>query len=329
MIFVQEVHEVAGRDEDAFDLALREVWAPALAESGEARLVWALRQAHGTGPAYRVVTYTAVRSAAAWGDLAERAAGGDLRSAVDGLDRHRHASTATLLRPVSWSPLQELDLEAIPAEGDAAKGTLFMEDTAYPFREKLEDYLAQAGRLYAGMLEEGVQQGTSMLEMVAAFQPLWGTGPWRQVVLWQRVTYTRADHGDVLLRGARALQGPGHVDARRPGAAGPVGEPPPAHPALVAPDLDRGRARFAALRGPAPLPAAGRRRADLGPRPPVIVESRLNTSAKTTDRKVAATTRIPPPMAAARSMAGPSKRRRRPSRGPRPGSPGSRPRRAC
>ena len=188
MIFVQEVHEVAGRDEDAFDLALREVWAPALAESGEARLVWALRQAHGTGPAYRVVTYTAVRSAAAWGDLAERAAGGDLRSAVDGLDRHRHASTATLLRPVSWSPLQELDLEAIPAEGDAAKGTLFMEDTAYPFREKLEDYLAQAGRLYAGMLEEGVQQGTSMLEMVAAFQPLWGTGPWRQVVLWQRVT---------------------------------------------------------------------------------------------------------------------------------------------
>jgi len=188
VIFVQEVHEVAGRDEDAFDLALREVWAPALAESGDARLVWATTQAHGTGPAYRFVTYTAVRSAEAWGALAERAADGDLRSAVDGLDRYRHASAATLLKPVSWSPLQELDLDTVPAEGDARKGTLFMEDTARPFREKLEDYLAQAGKLYARTLTEGAQTGTDMLEMVAAFQPLWGTGPWRQVVLWQRVT---------------------------------------------------------------------------------------------------------------------------------------------
>jgi hypothetical protein len=188
MIFVQEVHEVAGRDEDAFDLALREVWAPALAESGEARLVWATTQAHGTGPAYRFVTYTAVRSAEAWGDLSERAAAGDLRSAVEGLDRYRHASTATLLKPVRWSPLQELDLDTVPEEGDARKGTLFMEDTAYPFREKLEDYLAQAGQLYSQTLTEGAERGTDMLEMVAAFQPLWGTGTWRQIVLWQRVT---------------------------------------------------------------------------------------------------------------------------------------------
>ena len=36
MIFVQETHEVAGRDEDAFDRALRETWAPALAETGDA-----------------------------------------------------------------------------------------------------------------------------------------------------------------------------------------------------------------------------------------------------------------------------------------------------
>lgn len=185
MIVVHEVHEVAGRDEEAFERALREAWAPALAETGEARLAWALRQVHGTGPSYRLVTYTAVRSAEAWGRLAERAAGGDLRAVVDGLDRYRHRSTATLLRPVRWSPLQELDLDAIPAEGDARELTLFMEDTAFPFRERLEDYLARAGELYVG---DTLADGASMLEMVAAFQPLWGTGPWRQVVLWQRVT---------------------------------------------------------------------------------------------------------------------------------------------
>jgi hypothetical protein len=184
MIFVQEVHEVAGRDEDAFDRALRETWAPALAETGEARLVWALHQTHGTGPAYRVVTYTAVRSTAAWGDIAERAAGGDLRGVVDGLDRYRHHTDANLLRPVSWSPLQEVDLAEVPDEGEGPL-TLFMEDTAHPFRERLEDYLAQAGQLYAG---QTLATSASMIELVAAFQPLWGTGPWRQVVLWQRVT---------------------------------------------------------------------------------------------------------------------------------------------
>jgi hypothetical protein len=147
-------------------------------------VVWALHQTHGTGPAYRIVTYTAVRSAEAWGDVAERAAGGDLRGVVEGLDRHRHRSTATLLRPVSWSPLQELDLDTVPAEGEGDL-TLFMEDTAFPFRDRLEDYLAQAGQLYAG---QTLADKASMLELVAAFQPLWGTGPWRQVVLWQRVT---------------------------------------------------------------------------------------------------------------------------------------------
>jgi hypothetical protein len=186
-VFVHEVHDVAGRDEDMFDAALRDVWAPALAESGDARVVWACRQAHGTGPSYRVVTYTAVRSLEAWGDLADRAARGDLRATVEGLDRYRHATTATLLAPVRWSPLQDLDLDTVPPEGDGPS-TLFMEDTAWPFRERLEDYLAQAGQLYAGMLAEGAERGTGMLEMVAAFQPLWGTGPWRQVVLWQRVT---------------------------------------------------------------------------------------------------------------------------------------------
>jgi hypothetical protein len=182
VIFVQEVHDVAGRDEDAFDDLLRDLWAPAVAASGEARLAWACRQAHGTGPSYRVVTYTAVRSAEAWGRMAERFAGGDLRPLAVDLDRLRHGSQAAALRPVTWSPLQELDLDDLPdADGGPA---LFMEDTAWPFRDQLEAYLARAGELYAETLASRV----AMVEMVAAFQPLWGAGRWRQVVLWQRVT---------------------------------------------------------------------------------------------------------------------------------------------
>jgi hypothetical protein len=183
VIFVQEVHEVAGRDEDAFDDLLRDRWAPEVAASGDARLAWACRQAHGTGLSYRVVTYTAAPSAEAWGRLADRFAGGDLRGLATDLDRLRHGSQATLLRPVPWSPLQEIHLDAMDVTGNGPPA-LFMEDTAWPFRDRLDEYLEQAGDLYTGTLAEG----HSMLEMVAAFQPLWGTGRWRQVVLWQRVT---------------------------------------------------------------------------------------------------------------------------------------------
>ncbi len=188
MIFVQEVHEVAGRDEDASDARGRVEGAPAIAEAGAAQLAWAGRPAHGTGLSYRVVTYTAVATAEAWGALADRFAGGDLRPLAVDLDRLRHGSQATLLRPVPWSPLQAIDLAAPPAPTEDGP-SLFMEDTAWPFRDQLEHYLERAGDLYAGAtIGERAAKGAAMIEMVAAFQPLWGSGRWRQVVLWQRVT---------------------------------------------------------------------------------------------------------------------------------------------
>ena len=188
MLFVHETHRVVGRQEDEFDTALREGWMPALAATDDARLVWVCRQAHGTGPSYSVVTITAISSADAWARLAARATTGDLRAVVEGIDRNRHDVISTVLAPVSWSPLQEVDLASVPTGGDARDQHLFMEDTAWPYRDRLEDYLAQAGTQYAGQLAEGARRGGSLLELVAAFQPLWGTGRWREVVLWQRVT---------------------------------------------------------------------------------------------------------------------------------------------
>ena len=186
MLFVHEVHNVAGRHEEEFDAAYRDGWLPAAAKSG-CRLLWVLRQAHGTGLAYQVVTVTAVPDGSAWAELSARVTTGDLREWAAEVDRLRHSVTAKVLEPVTWSPLQEVDLEAVPSTPGDHEQDLFMEDTAWPYEGGLDAYLERAGTLYVDTLERAEASGRSLLRLEAAFRPVWGTGRHREVVLWQRV----------------------------------------------------------------------------------------------------------------------------------------------
>ena len=63
MLLLHEVHQVAGKQEDAFDDAYRDEYMPALAKSDGSRLLWYLRLAHGSGGAYTVVSITGCRDA--------------------------------------------------------------------------------------------------------------------------------------------------------------------------------------------------------------------------------------------------------------------------
>ncbi len=60
MLFLHEVHEVKGAAEEEFESAFRDEWMPTLAKSADARLLWFCHHAHGSGPAYNVVTITAL-----------------------------------------------------------------------------------------------------------------------------------------------------------------------------------------------------------------------------------------------------------------------------
>jgi hypothetical protein len=194
VLFVHELHRVAGAREADFDAAFREGWMPELARGGEARLLWYLRQAHGTGPAYHVVTVTAVRDGAAWQQLAQRLARGDLAGWLTDVDAMRHGSEAKVLVPVPWSPLQEVDLAQVPAGGAEHPPSLYMEDTAWPYPGGLSAYLEAAGSLYLATLEASRAAGRAILELEAAFQPAFGTHSPREVVLWQKVV----DHQALL-----------------------------------------------------------------------------------------------------------------------------------
>jgi hypothetical protein len=187
MLFLHEVHRLVGAREDDFEAHVRDGWMAALAKSDDARLAWHLKLAHGTNRAYFHVTITALRNGAAYERLAERVADGDLRSWAAEADAMRHEVTGKVLLAVPWSPLTSLVLDDIPIDGAEREPALFMEDSAWPYEGKLDDYLDAARTHYAPSLQERSER--SLLELVAVFQAALGAPRRREVVLWQRVLF--------------------------------------------------------------------------------------------------------------------------------------------
>ena len=190
VLFIHETHSVIGRCEDEFEEAFRgpDGYMARLAKDGDARLLWYLDHVHGTGPAYTVVTVTAVRDASAWEKLSDRIADGDMREWVGALDRLRYDGVSKVLRPLPWSSLQQVDLADVPTEPAEHELVLFMEDTANPHQGRVHDYIELAGGQYAPSL----RRPNPLLDMVAAFQPAFGAGRRQEIVLWQRVADQKA-----------------------------------------------------------------------------------------------------------------------------------------
>ena len=183
MLFMHEVHKVRGRAEDEFEAAFRDGWMAMLGAGDEARLLWYANQAHGSGPAYTVVTVTAVRDGAAWERLAVRIQKGALRQWMRELDELRHDVDSKLLVALPWSPLQDVSFGEVPVDGREHELTLYMEDTMWPFEDKFGEYIDRCGEVYA----KGLDRPASMLTIQAAFQPALGSHLRREVVLMQRI----------------------------------------------------------------------------------------------------------------------------------------------
>ena len=139
-----------------------------------------------------MVTITGCRDATAWAELAERVRAGDLSAWSAKVDAMRHACDAKVVQPVPWSPLQDVDLGTVPVDGQTHKNSLFMEDTAWPFAGGLQAYLDKAGTLYDHTLSSQKEEGTGIIELEAAFQPVFGTHTTTEVILWQRVVNRKA-----------------------------------------------------------------------------------------------------------------------------------------
>ena len=183
MLFMHEVHKVRGRAEDEFEAAFRDGWLPVLGDGDDARLLWYANHAHGSGPAYTVVTVTAVHDGTAWERLALRIQKGDLRTWMRDLDELRHDVDAKLLVPLPWSPLKDVDLDEVPTDAREHELTLYMEDTMWPYADKFGEYIDRCGEVYAKSLD----RPAPLLTIEAAFQPAMGSHVRREVVLMQRI----------------------------------------------------------------------------------------------------------------------------------------------
>ena len=183
MLFMHEVHKVRGRAEDDFEAAFRDGWMPMLGAEDDARLLWYTNHAHGSGPAYTVVTITAVRDGTAWERLALRVQKGDLRQWMRELDEVRYAVEAKLLMPLPWSPLQDVPFDEVPVDGREHEPTLYLEDTMWPYQDTFNEYIDRCGDQYAKSLD----RPAPFLTIEAAFRPALGSHLRREVALMQRI----------------------------------------------------------------------------------------------------------------------------------------------
>ncbi len=233
MLLLHEVHTVAGRHEDEFEAAFRDrLDARRSPTDDDARLLYYLKLAHGTGRAYQVVTITALRDGTAYERLATpRAArrparvGGRRRPAA-ARGRGQAAAPGRLVTDAATSTSRRC-----PTDGREHEPALYMEDSAWPYEAKLDTYLETARTHYAPSLEQ--QTARSLLTLLGVFQAALGAARRREVVLWQRVDFPERLPGLFTHGAARAREGTGHVDARRARSARRLGEPAAAQRELV------------------------------------------------------------------------------------------------
>ena len=185
MLFVHETHQVIGRHAGEFEDLYRQGWMGALAEGDDARLLWFLNHAMGSGPAYQVVTITAVADGSAWERLATRMATGDLADLATRLDAMRHGVEGKLLLPVAWSALQAVDLSTVPTDGAEHGLSLYMQDTGWP-DAPLDDYIELWDVDYWQVMRETPPE-RRLLDVQACFQVGHGTGMRPEAMLMQKI----------------------------------------------------------------------------------------------------------------------------------------------
>ncbi len=182
---MHETHQVIGRHAGSFEHAYRDELMGAVAESDDTRLVWYLNHAMGSGPAYQVVTVTALADGAAWEALAGRLRGGDLDELNRRLDSYRYQVDGKLLTPVAWSALYGLDLGTVPADGREHDLSLYMQDTGWP-DAPLDDYLELWDKDYWQIMRNTPDE-RKLLDIQACFQVAHGSGLRPEAILMQKV----------------------------------------------------------------------------------------------------------------------------------------------
>jgi hypothetical protein len=165
VLFVYEQHEVIGQHEAAFEHAYRTDWAPQLAKTNDARLLWYFNVAHGAGHSYQIVTLTGLATSGTWEVLRARLRTGDLTSWLRAVQSYRYRVVSKVLVPDVDSAF-DLDLASVPGEQDEGDPGLYIEETVRP---------GMAG--FEHQTENALGSGIPGIDLFASFSTAFGTGP--------------------------------------------------------------------------------------------------------------------------------------------------------
>ncbi len=185
MLFMIETHRLIGRRASEFEDLYRTEWMGALAQSADVRLVWYLNHAMGSGPAYQVVTITALADGAAWESVARRMLDGDLAELAGRIERCRHDAEGKLVTPVYWSALHEVDLASVPTDGRQHDLSVYMLDTGWP-DAPLDEYIEFWDREYWQFMRQ-TPPDRQLLDIVGCFRVAHGTGVRPEAMLMQKI----------------------------------------------------------------------------------------------------------------------------------------------
>lgn len=172
MYFVHELHSLTTDTAAAYEATLRDRWAPALAATAGARLVWCARStpASFTGP--EIITLTAVPDGPSLERLGQRMRDGDLRDEVVRLDAARDRVTRRIVAPLRFSTYRP-DLDALPILAEEPATGLYIHDFVPPrigMQRPYEDGMEQ-------MFLQALQVEYSDFVMWAGFETVAGGGP--------------------------------------------------------------------------------------------------------------------------------------------------------
>ena len=166
MLFVRDELAVMGEREIDVDEAIRDVYAPTIADDG-ARLLWYLYSTHGAGNGYYTIVITAVRDGAAWERLSRRLRYGDLAEWSTQLDAMTYSSNSSMMVSTEWSPLADVDFDSLPTEPVEHEVSLFREDAI------------ENADVDGSDLSRASADRDAILTCIAGFRPFMDRGPLR------------------------------------------------------------------------------------------------------------------------------------------------------
>jgi hypothetical protein len=178
MLLIQDIHQVIGRSEVPFEESYRDELVPALAENGDASLVFFGWLPHGGGEGYEAVTLTAVTDVDALDRHQERLRRGDLTSWWTSVEAKRYTLTSSL-QLTSDEGAAALRPSTGPAVAGA--GGLFRLDSGVA----AGDAAAVAGAITAQL---GPGSDADACRLVACWSPFFGALAGSTVHVLYRIT---------------------------------------------------------------------------------------------------------------------------------------------